>query len=34
MADLRLKMLVTWSFIVQLYNPLKGCLVRIVSNVQ
>ena len=25
---------VTWSFIVQLYNPLKGCLVRIVSNVQ
>ena len=23
-----------WSFIVQLYNPLKGCLVRIVSNVQ
>ena len=25
---------VTSSFIVQLYNPLKGCLVRIVSNVQ
>ena len=25
---------VTWSFVVQLYNLLKGCLVRIVDSVQ